>query len=184
MLTVISGGQTGADIAGLWAAKKFGIQTGGWAPKGFLTLIGDQPGLETTFGLKEHKRSYAGRTVEKLKMSNFTIVCCSVMSAGSKLTINECIKNNVSHKVIKFDPSDLSGSLKGVDLDSIANKINQAQMLGLDFVLNVAGNSSNNSPRAFEFTFKLCYELFSKLGYVTDAKPSDYSKYQDLFLEP
>ena len=89
MFTVISGAQTGADIAGLWAAKLFGIPTGGWAPKNFLTLIGEHPEMAKTFGIKEHARSYAGRTVENLKMSDFTIVCASVMSAGSKLTIKD-----------------------------------------------------------------------------------------------
>jgi RNA polymerase sigma factor (sigma-70 family) len=38
---VISGGQTGADQAGLFAAEAFGIETGGWMPKGFLTLAGN-----------------------------------------------------------------------------------------------------------------------------------------------
>ena len=34
---VISGGQTGADQAGLVAARRFGIPTGGWMPRGWKT---------------------------------------------------------------------------------------------------------------------------------------------------
>ena len=39
---VISGGQTGADRAGLQAAKSSGIKTGGYMPKGFLALDGNK----------------------------------------------------------------------------------------------------------------------------------------------
>jgi len=37
---VISGGQTGADQAGLVAAARFAIPTGGWMPHGFETAEG------------------------------------------------------------------------------------------------------------------------------------------------
>jgi hypothetical protein len=50
---VISGGQTGADQAGLRAAKAFGIETGGWAPADWLTENGSAPWLADEFGLRE-----------------------------------------------------------------------------------------------------------------------------------
>ena len=60
---VISGGQTGADQAGLIAAEKAGITTGGWMPKGFRTLDGPNPGLAARFGLREHpSEEYPPRT--------------------------------------------------------------------------------------------------------------------------
>jgi hypothetical protein len=37
---VMSGGQTGADHGGLRAARRCGIATGGWAPRGWLTEAG------------------------------------------------------------------------------------------------------------------------------------------------
>jgi hypothetical protein len=49
---VISGGQTGADQGGLLAAMAFGIPTGGYAPRGWLTEIGSAPWL-AEFGLIE-----------------------------------------------------------------------------------------------------------------------------------
>lgn len=36
LASVISGGQTGADFGALLAARDCGIETGGWAPKGWL----------------------------------------------------------------------------------------------------------------------------------------------------
>lgn len=37
MIKIISGGQTGADMGGLEAAREYGFPTGGYAPKGWMT---------------------------------------------------------------------------------------------------------------------------------------------------
>ncbi|HJT77421.1 MAG TPA: putative molybdenum carrier protein, partial [Gemmataceae bacterium] len=55
---VISGGQTGADQAGLAAAKACGIPTGGWMPKGFLTVAAPTRAWRGSMG----SRSTAGAT--------------------------------------------------------------------------------------------------------------------------
>ena len=53
---IISGGQTGADQAGLAVAKRLGIPTGGFVPKGFLTEAGPRPDLAAEYGLEEPTR--------------------------------------------------------------------------------------------------------------------------------
>ena len=50
---IISGGQTGADMGALLAARELGIPTGGVAPKGWLTENGPQEELLRNFGLIE-----------------------------------------------------------------------------------------------------------------------------------
>jgi Circularly permutated YpsA SLOG family len=50
---VITGGQTGADQAGLRAAKAFGIATGGFMPRGFLTEDGPRPDFSELYGAVE-----------------------------------------------------------------------------------------------------------------------------------
>lgn len=50
---VISGGQTGADQAGLRAARLCGIVTGGYAPRGWLIETGSAPWLAEEFSLTE-----------------------------------------------------------------------------------------------------------------------------------
>ena len=52
-MKIISGGQTGADQAGWRAAKAYGIKTGGWMPKGFMTEIGPAPATGITHGAVE-----------------------------------------------------------------------------------------------------------------------------------
>jgi len=87
---VISGGQSGADQAGLYAAKSFGFETGGWAPKGWKTSEGKKQGLlQTVYGLKEHKSGYVKRTWSNVEDSNATIrLAYNFNSPGEKCTLN------------------------------------------------------------------------------------------------
>jgi hypothetical protein len=73
-MIVISGGQSGADQAGLRAAKALGIETGGWAPKDWVTEDGRRETLLRSFGLKEHPlRGYPPRTRANVDLSDATV---------------------------------------------------------------------------------------------------------------
>jgi hypothetical protein len=88
---VISGGQTGVDIAALRAARRAGIQTGGWCPKGWLTGRGPQPGLLKRFGLRETSAvEYAVRTRANVRDSDATLIIADRPDAGTKLTASIC----------------------------------------------------------------------------------------------
>ncbi len=85
---VISGGQTGADQAGLIAARRFGIATGGWMPKGFLTTAGPAPELAREYGLREHSGGYADRTKANVQMADGTLrFAASFETLGEKCTL-------------------------------------------------------------------------------------------------
>ena len=155
---VISGGQTGADLAGLWAAKLVGIPTGGFAPKNWLTTIGNFPSLGSKFGLVEHKESYRGRTISNLRSSDLTIVCSSKFEGGTRLTINQCKKFDVPLEIVPFDPELLIVDREKVKL--VADALRRKSLFKEEVILNVAGNSTRSSQRAFEFTFKFCCALF------------------------
>lgn len=47
---IISGGQTGADQGGWWAARAAGVATGGWMVGNFWTEEGDRPEFATEYG--------------------------------------------------------------------------------------------------------------------------------------
>lgn len=95
---IISGGQTGSDIAGLAAAKQLGIQTGGTAPKGFKTETGPNLELKELYGLIESSSSnYKLRTIENVKNSDGTVIFGDVSSVGSQLTVNTCIQLKKPH---------------------------------------------------------------------------------------
>src|SRR5215469_17702424 len=85
-LTIISGGQTGADRAVLdWAIDR-GIPHGGWCPRG--RRAEDAP-LESRYGLKETpSEDYAQRTKWNVRDSDGTVIFSlkPQLIGGSELT--------------------------------------------------------------------------------------------------
>lgn len=109
---ILSGGQNGADLAGLEAAKKLGIPTGGTAPKGW--RVQDYDGNETSnpqladFGLVESdSREYRDRTIKNVEDSDGTVWFGYTESPGGKLTISTAIRLrkpiiiNPNHETLK-----------------------------------------------------------------------------------
>lgn len=106
---IISGGQYGADLGGLKAAKIFGIKTGGMAPSGWRTCRGPNPSLKD-YNLVEHPDStFTGRTVSNVINSDGTIVFASnTHSPGTVLTIKTCRHFSNRPCLIITDKSDIS----------------------------------------------------------------------------
>jgi hypothetical protein len=84
---IISGGQTGADQGGLYAARELGVPTGGVAPQDWLTEAGPQRDLLHGFGLKEcSEPGYPARTRANVIDSEGTLLVGQYQSGGSALT--------------------------------------------------------------------------------------------------
>jgi hypothetical protein len=126
---IISGGQTGADIAGLKFAKQIGISTGGSAPQNYLTESGSKPELKTLYGLKEIQGGYDDRTFQNVKDADGTVIFAEKMSDGSVLTIQFCINQN---KPFMVNPSEEDF------VQWLADNNTR--------ILNVAGNRESISP--------------------------------------
>lgn len=87
---IVSGGQTGADQAGLKAGKGLHLKTGGYAPLGWRTEKGPAPWLGTQFGLVEcESGDYSVRTELNVVVSSGTIIF-GHPSPGSLLTQQLC----------------------------------------------------------------------------------------------
>jgi hypothetical protein len=99
--TIISGGQTGADRAGLEVARKFSIATGGVAPLGYRTQAGSDLSLQQ-FGLSEDTTTnYASRTKKNVLLADATLVFSTLpVSTGSALTINLCIAHQKPYLLV------------------------------------------------------------------------------------
>lgn len=79
---ILSGGQTGADQAGLICARALGLRTGGTAPKGYKTERGAQKRLKE-FGLIEsHSSDYSVRTRQNVLDAECTVWFGNVGSPG------------------------------------------------------------------------------------------------------
>lgn len=72
ILTIVSGGQTGADLAALEAATSLfpSHRTAGYMPKGFDTELGPRPDIADKYGLQESHGGYADRDKQNVDISD------------------------------------------------------------------------------------------------------------------
>lgn len=143
---VISGFQIGADIAGIKAAKALGLETGGWMPKGFKTLIGNIPAY-AAYGARETKsEEYPTRTYANVADSDGTIrLATSFESRGEKCTL----------KAIKeYKKPYLDVNLNNINETWDYSVANAAYWIIINNIkiLNISGNAKQEiEPTVFRF---------------------------------
>lgn len=163
---VISGGQTGADIAGLKAADQYGIHTGGVAPRDYRTELGVQKNLLTYYGLREHPidSGYKSRTLLNIADSDMTLIL-GIVTGGTKLTVELCLRLGKPRHHISFD------HLKQEDeVEKTFNRIlSVRRSTGRALIVNIAGNSESKSPGIEYAAEEFLLQVFKK---VKDAEAS------------
>jgi len=159
---IISGGQIGADVAGLKVAMDLGLSTGGMVPLGWKTKLGPRPEL-AKLGLVEHpsSESYRPRTIWNVKNSDATMIfATNFNSPGTILTVNSCKKYNKPYMLV--DIKDSYGSfIFDVMLFFEDNNVS---------TLNVAGNSGKTDTMT-----KFIYKTTKRILYAyVDAYNKHY----------
>jgi len=149
LLRIISGGQTGADQAGLKAAYDNKYETGGFAPVDYQTSDGpNRQLLQKKYRLIEYGEGYVPRTFENVKHSDGTIrMAFDFESPGEKLTLVAVEQYKKPH----FDV-DLNNPIATMRLYDWLLEHNIK-------VLNVAGNTEGKHGKSI---FKPCYEYLNK----------------------
>lgn len=151
---IVSGGQSGADRAGLDAAIACGIPHGGWCPQGRRAEDGPIP---DRYQLRETpEREYMPRTRRNVVQSNGTV--CFLLagsSRGTQLTMN------LAHQVNR--------PCLVLPLNSLTDE-DAAQLL-VDFVeqkmietLNVAGSRESKAPGIHARVLGVISRLLSRAG--------------------
>ena len=170
-LRVVTGGQTGVDLAGLRAAQCVGLRTGGLAPTNFKTTAGPKPALAKTFGLTEGHGGYSYRTRQNVENSDATLIIAHNMeSSGTRLTIAAA---EVSQKPIYKLALGGDGWRMMVRHDAVnpAAEWLLAEIDGReDFTLNVAGNSSLTCAGIFVPAFLHLLKIFETAALKVDAE--------------
>ncbi len=159
MLTkVISGGQTGADIAGLKTAKSFGIETGGLMPFGFKTYDGCRPEYKELYGVEAHSSSsYVPRTRANVRDSDGTIrLAIDFQSAGEI-----CTKKAIDSFDKPWMDVDLNSMMTMMFVALAMTWIKEANIS----VLNIAGNRERPDSRIEERASLFLATLFKGLGH-------------------
>lgn len=154
-MKVISGCQTGADEAGLRAAKALGISTGGTMPKGYKTQAGPRPDWAELYGLEESRsEKYPPRTRKNVKDSDVTIIFGDEHSPGCTLTKKYCDElGKISFAIPADDRSDEV-------TDLVKSLLLQFFMEHKPKIINIAGNREESNPGIGDYTYEvLMYSL-------------------------
>ena len=148
MIKIISGGQTGVDLAALDVALTLGMPCGGFCPKGRKSEYGTIP---EKYPLTEsHSDKYPVRTELNVKTSDGTLILIAGQpDRGTQLTIDLCKRHNKPCLVI-----DLNDEESRVDMKTWINK----NGLG---TLNIAGNRESVSTGIHEKAYQF---LLTKLS--------------------
>jgi hypothetical protein len=89
--TVVSGGQTGADQAGWRTAQAFGVPTGGWMPRGFVTEEGPRPEFAERFGAREiPTEDPEARTEQNVRDADATVWFGDTTTSSAHATVAAC----------------------------------------------------------------------------------------------
>ncbi len=131
---IISGGQTGADAAGVFAGEALGLTTGGCIPRGRRTDEGEMSEeIFRRFGFVEHtERGYPSRTEVNVIAADATVIFGRASSAGCQMTIRFCRMHGKPYKV---NPT----------VDEFRKWVRRRNIK----VLNVAGNRERTNPGIF-----------------------------------
>lgn len=161
---IISGGQTGVDVAGLDAAIELGIPTGGTAAAKFQQSIEGNKKifnkeLATKYGLREGKiirregmygqydDVYYQRTIDNAQEADGTIWFGNASSPGGKLTLGAIAQRKKPKPLI--NPKTAAEIQKWVADNNIR-------------ILNVAGNREHTNPGIYEKAKSMLIEALSK----------------------
>lgn len=144
-MKIISGGQTGADLAALDAAIALKIPHGGWLPRGRKTEAGPLPPQYRL--LENESPRYRDRTERNILSADATLICShGPLTGGSALTEALSIRHDRPFLHIDFDQYDpkTSAAVAQRWLDTIKPEI-----------LNVAGPRASNDPRIYQAVYEM-----------------------------
>ncbi|MFH1231087.1 MAG: putative molybdenum carrier protein [Planctomycetota bacterium] len=151
MIEIISGGQTGADRAGLDVAIQLKLLHGGWCPAGRKAEDGRIPDC---YNLKETDTYvYETRTEMNVRNSDGTIVFTKgILSGGSALTIQ---------MAQKYDKPCLHIDLNLMDDVTTVKQIRKWLKTHKIKVLNIAGSRESESHGIYKRTKVILLAVFN-----------------------
>ena len=148
---VISGGQTGADMAGLMAARALDIKTGGWAPKGWLTENGTAQMLLQAHGLHEYRlKGYPARTKANVGWADTTIIFSEQPGPGSRLTRKYCANEHKPYLLVHHFTHNLAVGV-------VRDFLKRTQPT----ILNIAGSRESKAKGIHIFVYDVLREALA-----------------------
>ena len=154
---IISGGQTGADRAGLDFAIEVGLEHGGFVPRGRRAEDGKIPGQYHLTELSSI--SYAVRTKRNVREADGTVVFSldPILTGGSSLTFEYATQVKKTRIHIYRSAFDYSDEAFFKEVWRLKDFI-ESNQIG---VLNVAGPRESSQPGVYAFaleTLRQCWK--------------------------
>jgi hypothetical protein len=151
---MISGGETGANQATWRAAVAFGIPTGGWVPKGFLTECGLDREFTQRCGAAELPTdSEPARIEQNVQDADATLWFGRTTTSGAHATAAACLALGRPYMPVypgaSFEPAHIVSWI-------VENKIK---------TLNVAGNREHEEPGISGRVEQFLGEVLKQLGH-------------------
>lgn len=162
---VISGGQTGADLGGLMAAKARGIPTGGTMPKGFLNENGYQESFKHLYGMTESDSPrYPTRTKQNVLDSDGTIQIAGIWKSQGELLTTRYLRDYPGRHRFACGPRQLNNQIRmwGVEEERIITPHDVAIWIVTNKIriLNVAGNAESTWYGIQDIVFGFMRDVF------------------------
>jgi hypothetical protein len=147
---IISGGQTGADRAALDVAIEFGIEHGGWVPRGRWAEDGPLP---RRYHMRETEATQpATRTESNVRDADATLIFShGALSGGTALTVS--FAERCGKPVLCVD-------LACTDEAAAAQEVAAWLKRGAPAVLNVAGPRASNDPLIYDAVSRVLRRVF------------------------
>jgi hypothetical protein len=151
---IISGGQSGADIAGIDAAMANNFPYGGWIPKGRRTEDGP---LSEKYQLQEMSTTgYPKRTEQNVIGSDGTVIFVhGRLSGGSDLTRKLAEKHGKPWLHLNMKEHSVN--------EAVERLRDWSKEYGIE-VLNVAGRSASKDPDIYVVAYKVISALLRNGG--------------------
>jgi Circularly permutated YpsA SLOG family len=150
---VISGGQTGADRAGLDFAIETGLEHGGYVPRGRKAEDGR---IDDRYNLVElSTSSYPARTRRNIEESDGTVIFSleRLLSGGTKLTWEHA--NKLSKPVLHIYNASKERILNQDSLRLEIQALTDFLCSNKIVILNVAGPRESKEPGVYEWTLTM-----------------------------
>ncbi|MAE76079.1 MAG: hypothetical protein CMJ85_04315 [Planctomycetes bacterium] len=149
---IVSGAQTGADLAALDFAMARGIECGGWVPLGRRNEDGRIDGCYPNL-IEVDRPEPALRTRQNVRDSDGTLILShGALTGGSRLTA--CIARELGRPLLHLDLSTMTyeeacaGLVRWMEADTVR-------------VLNVAGPRHSRDPEIYERTIAVLEAAFA-----------------------
>lgn len=147
---IISGGQTGADRAGLDFAIAMGIDRGGWCPKGGRCEGGKlSPADIERYRLRETETwGYEERTKLNVRDSDATLIFNRgpQLSPGCALTLRACRELARPFKVVRLPVEWFGPGAPESGVNALADQVAGFLASSQPATLNIAGNRDGTTP--------------------------------------